>query len=117
MAEIMLSPEFYVVGDREGWANGEVYHIKRNRFGGSISTPVARYFLSTPPLRAEGFHPHQRLDCFVRKHRRVPRGNWLARRLADCLVERGLIQRPVWISWHEAKEVGGEALGEVFDFN
>jgi len=117
MTKLILSPEFYAVGDREGMTSGEVYHIERNRFGGSVSTPVARYFLSTPPLRAEGFHPHRRLDCFVRKHKRAPRGNWLAKRLADLLVEQGVLAEPTWISWHESKEVGGEALGEVFDFD
>lgn len=75
MAEIALSPDFYVLGDREGLTNGEVYHIQRNRSGGSVSTPVARYFISTPPSEAEGFHLHRRLDCFVQKHRLAPRGN------------------------------------------
>jgi hypothetical protein len=117
MREIVLSPEYYAIGDRDGWSSGEVFHIERNKDGGSVSTPVARYFVSVAPLGAENFHPHQRLDCFVRKHRRAPRGGWLAKRLTNLLVENGVLAQPIWIGWHEAKEIGGEALGDVFDYD
>jgi hypothetical protein len=118
MTRLDLSPQFYAIADHSGLASGVVYHVERIRGGGgSLSTPVAQFFVSTPPLVAEGFHPHQRLDCFVRKHELAPRGDWLTKRLADLLIEQGVIHQPIWLGWHEATEIGGEALGEVFDFD
>lgn len=116
MTKLDLSPQFYAIADHSGLASGEVYHVDRNRDGGSFSTPIARFFVSTPPLVAEGFHAHQRLDCFVRKHELAPRGDWLTKRLADLLIERGVLYQPIWLAWHEATETGGEALGEVIDY-
>jgi hypothetical protein len=115
MIKFDLSPQFHAIADRSGLASGEVHHVERNRDGGSISTPVARFFVSAPPLVAEGPHRHKRLDCFVRKHELAPRSDWLARRLAETLIEQGAIHQPIWLAWHEATEIGGEALGEVFD--
>lgn len=117
MAEFALSPDFYYVADRSGSVSGEVYHIVKNRHGGSISTPIARFFVSSPPLSVEGFNDHRRVDCYVRKHELAPEQRWLAKRLTDSLIERGVVTQPIWLSWHSSVEISGEALGEVFDLD
>jgi len=118
MSDLPLDPKFFARSDAEGrFQNGEIFHIKRNSQGGTVSTPIARYFTTRPEIGAEGYHPHWRIDCTVRDHGLAPAEDWLARRLVDALLERGAVTEPVWVSWHRAKELGGEARGEVFDFD
>lgn len=118
MQRLELSQSYYAQGDDTGeFLSGEVYHIVRNAQGGSCSTPIARYFVSSPLVSAEGFHKHQRLDCFVRRHDLAPQPAWLGRCLADALAQAGSIREPFWVSWHSSQEEAGEARGEVFDFD
>lgn len=102
--------------ESEGSRCGEIYHVRRNRAGGGTWTPIARYF-AWRPVFIENFHPHWRIDCFVRKHKLAPRPEKLGRALATSLIEAGLCERPVWVSWHKSEELGGDAYGEVFDFD
>jgi hypothetical protein len=83
--------------------------------GGSWNTPIARFFISTPSISPEGYHEHQRLDCFVSDHELSPAPDWLGRVLADTLVQAGFLQEPFWVSWHKSDELDGEARGQVFD--
>src|SRR5687768_6348238 len=116
MPDLPLSDSFYAAGDIDGnLGSGEAYHIVRNRFGGSVDTPIARFYITRPEIGAEGVHPHSRLDCFVRRHSLSPSPEWLARTLADALIAHGALAEPAWISWHASEEVGGEPRGEVFD--
>ena len=117
MTELSLSPDFFCVANRDGFASGEVFHIERNRDSGSVSTPIARFYVSTPPMAAEGYNDHKQVDCYVRQHRFAPDGGWLAKHLTTALIEHGLIVQPIWLSWHRSEEIDGEALGEVFDFD
>ena len=80
-----------------------------------MSTPIARYFITRPDIGAEGYHPHSRIDCIVRDHELAPAEEWLARRLVAVLLERAVVAEPLWVSWHRAEELGGDAYGEVFD--
>jgi hypothetical protein len=118
MSQLPISEAFYVEDDGDGrFCSGEAYHIERNRHGGSVATPIARYFISRPKIGAEGLHPHLRLDCFVRRHELSPSPEWLARRLADVLIAHGALAEPAWVSWHVSEEIDGESRGEVFDLD
>jgi len=118
MSDLPIDTNYYATSDAEGeFRNGEIFHIERNPRGGSVSTPIGRYFTTRPSTGAEGFHPHSRIDCIVRDHELAPAEDWLARRLVVALLERAVVAEPLWLSWHRAKELGGEARGEVFDFD
>jgi hypothetical protein len=118
MSHVDLSDSFYADGDRAGtFQSGEIYHIARNRHGGSTATPIGRFFITEPEIGAEGYHPHKRLDCFVRDHSLSPSAEWLGRTLTAALLSTGNISGPVWTSWHLANEIGGSATGDVFDFD
>ena len=96
---------------------GEVFHVARNEHGGSVWTPVVQYFAWRPSTGAEGFHPHWRLDCFVRDHELAPDHEWVGKALANALTSQGGISEPLWVSWHRSRELGGEARGQVFDLD
>lgn len=118
MPTLPIDMNFYVTSDAEGgFEHGEIFHIERTGQGGSIATPIGRYFTTKPNIGAEGYHPHSRIDCVVRDHKLAPAEDWLARRLVDALLKDALVAEPLWVSWHRAKELGGEARGEVFDFD
>jgi len=94
---------------------GEIYHFLRNKVGsGSVSTPVARYFVWRPRPTI-GFNPHWRVDCFVRKHKLSGDPKILSKLLTTNLQELGLCDLPIWVSWHKNEELGGEALGDLFE--
>ena len=94
---------------------GEVYHVVRNNAGGSTSTPIARYFVWRPTY-LEGFNEHWRIDCYVREHTLSPDAKTLGLALRDALNRESLCDSPCWVSWHRSNEIGGEPMGEVFDF-
>ena len=102
--------------ERDGSRIGEVYHVQRNYAGGAVLTPIARYFAWRPEF-IENFHPHWRIDCFVRKHRLAPKPERLGRALTEALLESGLVQEPIWVSWHMSREVKGIAIGQVYDLD
>ena len=93
---------------------GEVYHVVYNSAGGSNSTPIARFFASRPKF-IEGFNAHWRLDCFVREHALAPDPALLGDALLQALIANRVLEVPVWVSWHRSSELGGKALGEVFE--
>jgi len=95
---------------------GEVYHVVRNRDGGSISTPIARYFIWRPVF-IEGFNPHWRIDCYVREHSLSPDARSLGLALRDSLIRESHCDSPCWVSWHRSKELDGEPMGDVFDYD
>jgi hypothetical protein len=117
MKSLHLNPDFYITPDADGaFRQGQILHVKRNAVGGgSVATPVGRYFAWRPDIGAEGYHPYWRLDCFVRDHELAPAEDWLARQLADALLGSGIVSEPLWLGWHRATEMGGEARGEVFN--
>jgi hypothetical protein len=107
--------EFVVVLNTSGSAYwGEVRHVARNGGGfGVVQTPIGQFF-GRPLKGQDGLRPHERIDCVVRKgHRLSPDPAELGRRLATALEEAGIARQPLWISWHVAGEVGGEARGEL----
>ncbi|ADV14936.1 hypothetical protein Mesci_5929 [Mesorhizobium ciceri biovar biserrulae WSM1271] len=118
MTNLNLSPDYYAVSDAAGlFQNGVIFHISRNRSGGSVSTPVGRFYVSRPEIPPEGYFPHCRLDCYVDDDSLSPEAAWLARVLLDKLILAGAASEPIWLSWHQSNELGGEHRGEVFDFD
>ncbi|MND28952.1 hypothetical protein D3C80_194490 [compost metagenome] len=118
MHDLDLSPDFYVEWPADNdFSSGRIYHIGRNNAGGSLSTPVARFFITSAKIPAEGFFPHQRLDCFISNTKLVLKPEQLARDLFRVFKSRELIGEPTWLSWHVAEEQGGAPFGEVFDFD
>ncbi|WP_069058161.1 hypothetical protein [Sinorhizobium sp. RAC02] len=118
MNDLDLSPDFYInwsAGD--DFRSGQIYHFKRNKTGGSLSTPVARFFITSARIAAEGFFPHHRLDCFISNTELVLKPEQLARDLFEALKSSGLVGEPTWLGWHVAEERGGAPYGEVFDFD
>ena len=95
---------------------GEVYHVERNESGGANFTPVARFF-AWRPVHVENFHPHWRVDCFVRNHPLSPDPKVLGDALAKGLLREAICSEPLWVSWHRSEEINGKAFGEVFDFD
>lgn len=107
--------EFVVVLNASGSAYwGEVRHVARNAGGfGVVQTPIAQFFARRVEGQ-DGLLPHERIDCLVRKgHRLSPDPDELGRRLATAVEGAGIARQPLWISWHVADEVGGEARGEL----
>ncbi|MGL4635025.1 MAG: hypothetical protein ACRCWF_03510 [Beijerinckiaceae bacterium] len=118
MRTLALDPTFYIEADEVGvFHSGLIYHILRNSQGGSVSTPIGRYFTSRPALQAEGILPHWRIDCFVIEHKLAPQADWLGKALANALIKSASVTEPLWVSWHSSKELGGEPMGDVFDFD
>jgi hypothetical protein len=118
MPDLAIGLNFYAASDADGgFRNGMIFHVERNASGGSVSTPIARYFTTRPDVGAEGYHSHERIDCIVRDHPLAPAEDWLGRQLADVLLARQVVTEPIWVSWHRATEIGGEARGHVFDFD
>jgi hypothetical protein len=94
---------------------GHVYHVARNSIGsGMMLTPIANYFVRVPEPK-EGFVKHWRVDCFVRRHKLAPRLEKLADSLVRALKKEKLCEEPIWITYYEYDEIGGQAYGEVFD--
>lgn len=94
---------------------GEVFHTQRNRHGGAVLTPIARFYISRP-VHPDGFNPHWRLDCFVRKdHKLSPDPEYIGRQLLSALIANEVCDEPVWLSWHLSEEVGGNDFGDVFE--
>lgn len=94
----------------------EVYHYERNAAGGSVRTPIARYFAWKPEY-AENFHDHWRIDCYVRQHERSPDPKTLGRTLRNALIRESLCSEPCWVAWHRSEAIGGEAAGDVYDLD
>lgn len=117
MQNLELSRDFYAKPSETGFGSGEIYHIERNEAGGSLSTPVARYFVTNPAIPAEGYFPHQRLDCFFGQISFVSDPRQLTKRLFGSLQKLGVINEPAWIGWHVSEELAGMPLGEVWDFD
>lgn len=95
---------------------GAIYHCKRNRDGGAVLTPVARFFCWRPHF-TEGFHEHWRVDCYVRDHKLAPSPDRAGRDLVVALLREEICTEPIWVSSHTASEVKGEAFGDVFDLD
>ncbi|TIX92658.1 hypothetical protein [Rhizobium sp. P44RR-XXIV] len=118
MKDLDLSNDFYIEWfNNEDFTSGRIYHIERNKHGGSLSKGVARFFITQARIPAEGYFPHRRLDCFVSDSKLVPKPEQLARDLFRALIGRGLIDEPTWLGWHVAEERGGAPFGEVYDWN
>jgi len=116
--DVQIDPNFYVQSDADGnFRTGQIFHIARNSHGGSMSTPIGRYFITLPNIGAEGYNTHSRMDCFVRSPPLAPAEDWLAKCLLGALLAGGFVAEPVWVSWHRAEELGGEARGAVFDLD
>ena len=115
---IEVDQSHYATRNRdELFSGGEVFHSAKNTNGGSVDTPVARFFVTKPEIGAEGYHPHSRVDCVVFHSALVPDPASLARRLTDELLARRPVQEPLWLGWWTGQELSGEARGEVFDFD
>jgi hypothetical protein len=95
---------------------GEVYHVERNAGGGANFTPIARFF-AWRPVHVENYHPHWRVDCFVRVHELSPETKVVGTALANGLLKEAICTEPLWVSWHLSEEIGGTSFGEVFDFD
>jgi hypothetical protein len=106
-AACQITPEFI---------SGEVYQVDRNSAGGAIFTPVARFFAWRPD-HPEGYHPHWRVDCFVRLHESSPEPKGIGKALAKGLLKENICTEPLWASWHRSEEIGGTDFGEVFDLS
>lgn len=118
LQDLHLSNDFYVEWSSTKTCNsGRIFHIKRNEHGGSVSTGIARFFITAARVSPEGYHPHQRLDCFVSNPAIVPEPETLARLLFQSLKDCDLIAEPTWLSWHLASEEGGAAFGDVYDWD
>jgi hypothetical protein len=93
---------------------GELFHIQRNSVGGSVQTPVARYFAWHPEF-IEGFNKHWRVDCYFISNKLSPDA-WLAgEALLAALINEKICSKPVWISVHRSEELKGKAYGNVFE--
>ena len=116
MHKFDLDRQFWAMGDESGQTRiGEIHHISRNKTGdGSVSTPVCRYYVWRPEY-TEGVHPYWRIDCFVREHPLAGEPSELAKMLASQMIKHGLIEEPIWNSWHKSTELDGEAMGELFE--
>ncbi|RUU12786.1 hypothetical protein EOD10_16690 [Mesorhizobium sp. M7A.T.Ca.TU.009.01.3.2] len=118
MTKLTLSSDYYIVSDADGlFQHGEIFHISRNKAGGSVSTRVGRFHTWRPQLHPEGYFPHSRLDCHVDDDPLAPEPSWLARTLLDALIQQGEISEPIWLGWHKTKELDGEERGQVFDLD
>jgi hypothetical protein len=93
---------------------GEIYHVVQNSAGGTILTPIARFFVWRPTYM-EGFNLHWRVDCFVRQHPLSPEPIPLGESLVDALVRECLCDGPIWMSAHTGRELEGKAYGDVFE--
>ena len=93
---------------------GEIFHVARNESGGANLTPIARYFAWRPAF-FEGFNPHWRVDCFVRRHELSPEPMQLGQSLVEALVRERLCERPIWMSAHTSSELEGKAYGDLFE--
>lgn len=98
------------------FVSGDVYHVQRNSAGGANFTPIARFF-AWRPVHVENYHPHWRVDCFVRGHELSSEPKIIAKALAKGLLQEAICTEPLWVSWHQSKEIGGTNFGEVFDFD
>lgn len=118
MNDLDLSPDFYIEWSaNQDFSSGKIFHIKRNKWGGSISNEVALFFITKARIPAENFFPHQRLDCFITGVKFVSDPERLARNLFDKLRSRGAISEPTWLGWHIVKKGDGTPIGDVFDLS
>jgi hypothetical protein len=86
MNDLDLSHDYYIEWfANSAFSSGRIYHIKKNDQGGSISKGVARFFVTSARIPPEGYHPHQRLDCFVSDAMLVPQPEELAKLLFQAL--------------------------------
>lgn len=93
---------------------GAIYHIKYNAAGGSVMTPVAQYFAWRPNI-PEGYHPHWRVDCYIRDHTLAGDAKSMTKSLALALQKSELCAQPMWVGWHKTEEMSGEVYGELWD--
>ena len=102
---------------REGHQAGEIYHLQRNRIGrGATLTPIARFFVWRPDY-TEGVNPHWRVDCYAKRHRLSGDPEKLAKALSAALLERGICEAPMWVGWHRSEDLGGQAVGDLFELD
>ncbi|CCV09533.1 conserved hypothetical protein [Mesorhizobium metallidurans STM 2683] len=85
MTSLNLSDDYYAKSDEDGFFHhGVIYHISRNKAGGSVSTSIGRFHVWRPEVPPEGYFPHSRLDCYVNDDNLAPDAAWLARVLLDA---------------------------------
>jgi hypothetical protein len=103
---------------------GQIVHVAQNTHGfGQVWTPIAKYYVRqwhAGPLLdgiSENILPHTRIDCYVREHELSPNPEALAKQLLNALIEAKKVSEPIWLSWHRSRELGGTALGEIFDLD
>lgn len=92
---------------------GDLWEVHRTP-DGVVLTPIATFF-TWKPKYTEGFKDHWRIDCFAKTNQQSPTTEQLAVALKSKLVEKGLCDLPLWVSWHASTELGGEAYGELFE--
>lgn len=118
MNDFKLSQDFYVEWSANSdFSSGRINHVEMNKQGGSTSRGVARFFVTSARIPIEGYHPHQRLDCFVSDAMLVPQPEQLAKLLFQALKDHDVIREPTWLGWHIAEEKGGAAFGDVYDWD
>lgn len=110
-----LNAKFSAIGSETSETRiGEIHHVRGSRGGsGSVSTPIARYFVWRPEY-IEGAAPHWRIDCYFKKHKLAGDPKTLSRLLANNLQNAGLCDTPIWVSWHRSDEISGESIGTLF---
>src|SRR5436309_579079 len=84
-AACLISSEF---------VSGEVYDVERNAAGGANFTPIARFF-AWRPVHVENYHPHWRVDCFVRVHELSPEPKVVGKTLANSLLKEAICTEPL----------------------
>lgn len=93
---------------------GQIYHIVRNEFGGSILTPVGRWFAWQASGDVECFHDRWRVDCFVRDHSLAPEPMPIGEALVSHLMREKICSEPLWLSVHRSDELDGKPYGNVY---
>lgn len=118
MTRITIADNLYLVTDAgPQFTGGECFHEAFNADGGSVSIRIGRIFVTTPHIPVENFHNHTRIDVLIVDRLTSPEPAAFAHQLAKVLLDQDLVQEPVWLSWWQAKELGGDAFGEVFDLD
>jgi hypothetical protein len=98
-------PEFYA---------GDIYYVRYNKFGGSVSTPTGRFFIWQPRY-SDGYNKHWRIDCYLRIHELTGDPKQIGEQLVRALVAEKLCAEPIALQTHVSEEVFGRDYGEVFD--
>ncbi|MEP0153481.1 hypothetical protein [Pseudophaeobacter sp.] len=85
-----LNAKFSAIGSETSETRiGEIYQVRGSRGGsGSVSTPIARYFVWRPEY-IEGAAPHWRIDCYFKKHKLAGDPKTLSRLLPTICKMQG----------------------------